>query len=191
MSSGISEVRLADRDLCFIDVETTGLKFAFHEVIEFGAVRVSPDAAIVRGELSFRIHPKHPDRFSEQAKIVNGYSKAAWNDTAKDGTDAWREFAVFAEGCVPVCHNPSFDRVFVALSAREYGIEELGLDYHWVGTESIAWPLVHRGFLLSLSLKSLCGFFDVPPEPEPHRAIEGARACLSVYRSLRNASKLA
>jgi DNA polymerase III epsilon subunit-like protein len=85
---------------------------------------------------------------------------------------------------VPVCHNPSFDRAFITLAAAEHGILELGLDYHWIGTESLAWPFYKQGVLSSLSLESLCAFFEVGVEPRPHTALDGALACWRVYQAL-------
>jgi len=184
MSSRQDEILLADRDLCFIDVETTGPQFGYHEVIELGAVRVSPDAETLKGEMDFKLFPLHPKRITEQARIINGFSEDAWVGVAQNGADSWKRFAEFASGCVPVCHNPSFDRVFVTLGAKESSVTELGVDYHWVGTESLAWPLVRNGQIRKLSLENLCVLLGVPPEPKPHRALEGARACWAVYRRL-------
>jgi len=70
------------------------------------------------------------------------------------------------------------------LAAGEYGINSLGLDYHWIGTESLAWPLYVSKEIRDVKLKSLCQYFGIPSEPLPHNALEGARICLQVYRAL-------
>jgi DNA polymerase III epsilon subunit-like protein len=83
-----------------------------------------------------------------------------------------------------VCHNPSFERAFLSLAAANCGVFDLGLDHHWIGTESLAWPFVKHHRLERFSLESLCQFLKVPSEPQPHSAIGGAEACLRVYREL-------
>ena len=177
------------RDLCFIDVETTGSVFGYHEVIEVGAVRVFSDASVVKAEMSFKLRPHHPNRLTDVARAINGYSENGWQH-AEDGPSAkWKEFSAFAIGCVPVCHNPSFDRAFIELSAQENGVTNLGMDYHWIGTETLAWPLFRSGRLQQLTLKTLCEFFGIPHEPIPHRALAGAMTCLAVYRALMNSPK--
>ena len=86
--------------------------------------------------------------------------------------------------CTPVCHNSSFDRAFITLSAAESGVDDLGVDYHWIGTESLGWPLYQYGFMEKLSLETLCMFLEVGLEPRPHNALDGARACWRVYGAL-------
>jgi DNA polymerase-3 subunit epsilon len=175
---------IGNRDLCFIDIETTGLMFGFHEIIDIGAVRTSPDVSEVKGVWKARIRPRHPDRISGPAQATNGYSPSAWENERPPSEGLWREFVSFASGCVPVAHNPSFDRGHIALAAADVGIHNLELEYHWIGTESLAWPMVQVGQVTSLSLESLCELLSIPREPQPHTGIDGAMACMRVYQAL-------
>ena len=182
--SSRSDGSLLVRDLCFLDVETTGSVFGYHEIIDIAAVRTVPDASIVRGTWQRRIRPRHPKRASSEACELNGYAPERWTNAEESTLSLWTEFVAFVEDCVPVCHNPSFDRAFITLAATEHDVRELGLDYHWIGTESLAWPLYRQGVLPSLSLESLCTFFEVGVEPRPHTALDGALACWRVYQVL-------
>ena len=175
---------LLARDLCFLDVETTGSVFGYHEIVDIAAVRTVPDAAIILGKWHKRIRPRHPERFSSYARELNGYTPELWVDAEELTVQLWNEFVTFVRDCVPVCHNPSFDRAFITLAAAQQGILELGLDYHWIGTESLSWPLYKQGALPSLSLESLCLSFEVGAEPRPHTALNGALACRRVYQAL-------
>lgn len=175
---------LLTRDLCFIDVETSGTVFGYHEIVDIAAVRTTPDTSIIHGTWHKRIRPSHPERFSPYARELNGYAPELWVNAEELSQSLWNEFVVFATDCVPVCHNPSFDRAFITLAAAESAVFELGLDYHWIGTESLAWPLYKQGVLPSLSLASLCSFFGVDGEPHPHTALGGALACLRLYQVL-------
>lgn len=184
MSSQETDLPLVFRELCFLDVETTGSVFGFHEIIEIGAIRTSPAASELRGTWRCRIMPQHPERLTEHARDLNGFNLELWAPARSSDTALWLEFSDFVQGCVPVCHNPSFDRAFITLEAAAAGVLELGLDYHWIGTESLAWPLYRQGLLPKLSLRAICEHWNVGAEPLPHNALDGARACLRAYRAL-------
>jgi DNA polymerase III epsilon subunit-like protein len=178
------EVSLSERDLCFIDTETTGSLIGYHEVIEVAAVRTSADGLILRGEWSAKILPEFPERITPVAQKLNSFSRDTWRDASPSSKSLWQGFATFVSGCVPVCHNPSFDRAFVTLAAASQGVLELELDYHWIGTESLAWPLYQAGLIPKLSLADVCRFVGIPPEPAVHGASNGAAACRDVYQRL-------
>lgn len=171
------------RDLCFIDVETTGARIGFHEIIDIGVIRTSADAKNIRFEWHHRIAPRHPERITPFARELNGFSVERWT-TELPSREFWEEFVRKVSGAVPVCHNPSFERAFISLAAADRGISELGLDHHWIGTESLAWPLVKSQSLSRFSLESLCIYLDLRPETKPHNSLGGADACLRAYRCL-------
>lgn len=180
----LAELSLRERDLCFIDTETTGTQVGYHELIEIAAIRASSDGQVVKGEWSARMLPKFPERITTAAQQLNGFSLEAWRDISQPPVTIWRSFVEFVSGCVPVCHNPSFDRPFITLAAASYGILELGLDYHWIGVESLAWPLYGAGMFSKLSLADICRGLGIPPEPAMHGAVNGAATCRQVYLAL-------
>jgi DNA polymerase III alpha subunit (gram-positive type) len=180
--SGAPELRL--RDLCFIDVETTGPLFGFHEIIDLGLVRTAADGAISKVEWSCRVVPRYPERITPKAQELSGFSEDGWKGASSSNSGLWERIANMFDGCVPICHNPSFDRAFVTLAAHQAGISDLKLDYHWIGTETLAWPLYLSGQVKEFSLRGLCRHFGIPEEPLPHTAIDGARTCRMVYSCL-------
>lgn len=184
MSSINDSLDLRQRDLCFIDVETTGPVFGWHEIIDIGALRVSGERLNIQETWQVTIRPRFPERITEVAREINGYSDEKWANAQDPSPSLWESFIGFATGCVPVCHNPSFDRAFVTLAASTENKTDLGLDYHWIGTESMAWPLYLKGHLPKLSLKAICEYSKVDPEPMPHTALNGAMACYQVYCAL-------
>jgi DNA polymerase III alpha subunit (gram-positive type) len=183
-SSGPPKGDLSGRDLCFIDIETTGSMIGFHEIIDIAAIRTSPDASRTIKTWQARIKPQFPERLSEAAVRFNGFDVKLWGGAQPSSRALWTEFTVFANDCLPVCHNPSFERAFISIAASQNGVNELGLDYHWIGTESLAWPLFQSGKLRQLSLQALCEFFGLKKEPSPHTALEGVKSCRDVYLSL-------
>jgi DNA polymerase III alpha subunit (gram-positive type) len=169
------------RDLCFIDVETTGPVFGLHEIIDLAALRVSVQGLDIQGTWHVKLRPRFPERLTVVAREINGYSEEKWACAQESSPALWESFVEFSAGCVPVCHNPSFDRAFVNLAASRQSVTDLGLDYHWIGTESLCWPLYLKGHLPRLSLDALCDYFAIAPEPKPHTALGGATACYKVY----------
>lgn len=172
------------KNLCFIDIETTGSIFGHHEVIEIAALRTSPDGKTVLDVWNRRLRPEHPERITPVAQKLTGFHVDEWMLASKADYAFWSEFANFCQGCVPVCHNPSFDRAFICLAASSVGVEDLGLDYHWIGTESLGWPLYIKRRLPKLYLSSLCEYLNMDVEPLPHTAIGGADTCRKVYLAL-------
>jgi len=171
-------------DLAFIDVEATGAVFGFHEIIEVAAIRTDSTATEIKGKWHRRIRPAYPDRISAKAQEITGFSVNAWADAPFSSREIWEDFAVFCRKCVPVCHNPPFDRAQITLAAKDVGVTDLGVDYHWIGTESLSWPLYRRGAIEKMSLEDLGRFFSIPPAPTLHNAVDGAALCLGVYRAL-------
>lgn len=178
-----SDRHLLFKELCFVDVETTGPIFGYHEIIDIGAIR-STHQGTETGHWSCRLRPKHPDRLTDTARRVNGYSEELWSSERIATKEVWSSFVEFAQGCIPVAHNPSFDRAFLTLAAADTGIDDLLLDYHWLGTESLAWPLYLKGALTDLSLSAICDFVSVTREPDPHTGLAGARVCMQAYFAL-------
>jgi len=175
---------LRNADLCFLDLEATGHVFGFHEVIDVAVIRTSPDTKIVKGTWRRRLRPLHPERITPKAQEITHFDAGSWSDAEMSSVETWTAFADFCRGCVPVCHNPTFDRAYVTLAAAAAGVTDLGVDYHWIGTESLAWPLYKSGAIERLSLEDLCSFFGISPEPFPHTAANGAELCRQVYRAL-------
>ena len=55
--------------LAFVDVETTGLKPGYHEMIDIGIVMTDLDGNGL-GDLFIRIQPEHPERTEDGARAV-------------------------------------------------------------------------------------------------------------------------
>jgi DNA polymerase III alpha subunit (gram-positive type) len=172
------------RELCIIDIETTGSIFGYHEIIEIAAIRTNSEGTQILGEYENRIAPSYPQRITPLAQNLTGYRTEDWKQACASDYELWSSLGSFWRGCTPVCHNPSFERAFITLAASQAGVQDLELDYHWIGTESLAWPLYKQEHLPRLSLSSLSEWLSIEPEPFPHRAMNGAIACHQVYLRL-------
>ena len=168
-------IELPQKPLVFVDTETTGLNPTVNEILEFAAVK--GNETLCMKIKPRRIHTAHP-----KALEVNGYSEAEWTD-AVDISVAAPRIAAFLRDSVFVAHNAKFDVDFINAFLAEAGINER-IDYHVVDTCAIAYFLLVRKGLGSVSLAPVCKFIGVPPEPSMHRALAGAMTCKAVYEKM-------
>lgn len=167
MSSGFT------RKLAITDVETTGRKCYKHEVIEIGLVLVDQLTLQVLDIMDVKVKPTRLDLAEPIALEVNGYTEEAWSD-AVDLSTAMREYAQKTQEAIFCAHNVIFDWGFIDRSLYACGLDNQ-LHYLRFDTLSIAWSRMHgEDNVRSLTLKNVCQFFGVEPEPDPHRAIHGA-----------------
>ena len=170
--------------IALVDLETTGLNPLKHEIIELGCLIFDNETFEIYGKLNFKIKPEHIHDADPKALQVNGYTEEEW----KDGMSLFQALMFFAdatEGCTFMAHNVTFDWSFIVASAEREGITRmLKLDKYKIDTMSIAWALVPHSKVKSFSLKTLCTFLGIPPEPAVHRAINGAECAYGVYKKL-------
>ena len=177
------------RPLAFIDIETTGLDTARHEILEIGIARVDAATLTVLEEIELRVLPTRIEDADPEALRVNGYSPGAWA-LGVPLEEALHAIAPLLEGAVHAGHNPAFDRSFLREAWRRTDITPPPMDYHLFDSASLAWPLYAAGIVPSLSLGPLCEHFEIE-RPIPHRALADALASLELTSRLLPASGLA
>jgi DNA polymerase-3 subunit epsilon len=160
----------------YVDVETTGLDPQRHEIIEFAATK--DDGSFYET----KIEPQHINRAEQEALDINGYTEALWADASKMDEVA-PLIQEFLTDCVIVGHNVRFDMGFIAVMFKQANIR-IHLDHHLVDTVTLAYEHLVPVGLQSLSLRKICEFLGIPPEPDVHRAMNGARCAQQVYHKL-------
>lgn len=169
------------KPLAFVDLETTGLDPEHHEIIEFAVVR--EDGTYVE----FKVKPEHIETAHPKALEVNGYTPEAW-EGAISQEEAAKHLAAWLEDSIIAGQNVKFDIGFLEALAEKTGVRiptRYGID-----TVTLAYEHLTPLGLSSLSLKNICEFLGIPPEPDDHRALNGARAAREVYFTLLRASAL-
>ena len=161
-----------------VDIETTGLNPAIHEIIEIGVIKVG---AGLYEELNLKIKPSNLHLASPIALKVNGFTIDNWKD-ATIPIVAAKEISSFIDGCIIAGYNVGFDKSFIDQLMTNSNIK-LSCDHHCIDVASLV--IVKFGHCLTEArLKTVCEHFGVNPEPETHRAINGARKCLEVYKKV-------
>ena len=168
--------------IAFIDLETTGLDPACHEILEAAVIRVDGGTLAEIDHTDVRVHPERIEDASPEALRINGYAPEAWKDAASLG-QALEWIAPLLDGAVLAGHNPGFDRAFLEAGCRRTGIAPPAWDHHLLDTASLAWPLFASGRLASLSLDAVCAHLGIVRK-ERHRALADAANSLDVARRM-------
>lgn len=172
------------RNLAFTDIETTGLDPMNYEIIEIGLVVVRQDTLEVLDELNVKIKPKNPDHMDPGAVERNGYRKEDW-EGAGNLKDAILQYSEKTKNAIFCAYNATFDWPFMLEAFRKTGVKDT-MDYHRLDIFTLAWEKLQKEKLESLGLSSVSEHLGLVTEPVPHRAINGARSSLEVYKKLIN-----
>lgn len=168
--------------IALVDIETTGLDSTLHEIIEIGCIIFDHATFQVYGQMNFKVRPEHLQDAHPKALEINGYNKKEWKD-AISLSEALMFFAKATEGCTFMAHNAMFDWSFIDFNLQKQKIPH-SINKHKIDTVSIAWAKIPHDKVSSWSLKTLCSYFGIPPEPKIHRAINGAECAYQVYKKL-------
>ncbi len=173
------------RPIAITDVETSGFDAQIHEILEIGLVVIDQKNLKVLDEWTVKVKPRKIRTAAEKALKVCGYNKIDWLK-AIDLKDAMKVYSKKTKNAIFLAHNSFFDWSFITEAFKSTGIEDY-TDYHRLDLFSIAWTLSRNKKLKNLSrfnLLELCKYFNIEPEPAPHRAPNGAKKELEVLRQL-------
>jgi len=176
--------------LAFVDVETTGLKPGYHEIIDFGVVLSDLNGAEL-DRLFVRIMPQFPERASQGAIEVNSFSKKRWAQletlspvAAVDSIVQFHKRIADGRKILMVAFNSQFDTAFIDHLFRSVDQSWRELYYYYVlDIPSMAWANGIR----SLHGQKLSKYFSIPDEPhtpEEHTGITGADLNYRLYKEI-------
>ena len=182
--------------IAIVDVETTGLDPAHHEMVDLGAIYIRPDGREL-GRFFVRIHPPHPERLDPGAAAVNGYSPERWLTLgAVDESEAVRQWRAFHDQMARVggatvtfaALNAWFDQSFTDALLRRHGSSWRALfHYQILDLPSMAWGLGAR----ELGGAALAARYGIEPEtrdPLRHTGESGVEFNLALYRAMLKAA---
>lgn len=183
---------MKEKNLAFVDVETTGTDYTKHEIIELALIVVKqvsrvgkgPSIEIV-GEYEWKIKPEKIEEAEEEALRINGYNEVDWM-FAVPLKNALEDFNKKAQGCTFVSHNLVFDYNFVSQAYKTTGVES-NLHYSKLDTISIAFARLYDAPQADkFSLKFLCELLKVE-NTKAHTALADTKALVEVYKKLMRA----
>lgn len=168
-------------DICFVDLETSGLRSWEHEITEIGAVLCDGTTLEIKKQISVKTKPTKP--VSPEAARINGYTPEKWKDAIAIDHGLRLLFPI-VEGTRWAGSNPSFDRQFAHQAARNAKIEFPRLStFRMIDTNAMCEPWIFHGIIPHAGLDELGKLFDLPPRGE-HSALQDALMAREVYRKI-------
>ena len=174
-----------NKNLAFVDIETTGFDVEKQEIIEIGCVIVKQqDGKLgeVIEEFELKIKPERLEHADPEALSINGYNESDWL-FASDLKQAMQVFSDKTKECVFVAHNAAFDWSFLEKAFATTGIENK-MFYAKIDTISFAFAKLHKDPTVTrYALGALCDRFGITND-RAHTALADTRATLEVYKKL-------
>ena len=159
-----------DGDFVVFDIETTGLKAKFHEIIEIAGVKVSGGKIVDRFSEFVKPKKQISPHITELTKITNEMVATADNDE-----NVLRRFVEFSKGCVLVAHNANFDVGFLKRYSEVYNIP---FDFCYIDTLGLSRKLVTN--IKRHRLDRVAKALGIPFEGH-HRAINDAEVTAKIF----------
>src|SRR6185369_3355952 len=106
------DVNYRDRNLCFIDLEFTGLDLSKHEILSIACVLVNPKTLEIISEKEWKIKIEHPENIDPQARELIEFDKQDWSN-ALSLEETLKEFNDYANYATLIGFNIAFDWAFL------------------------------------------------------------------------------
>lgn len=176
---------MKNKNLAFIDIETTGFDMERQEIIEIGCVIAKQQDGVagdIIDEFEIKIKPERLNEADPEALAINGYNEAAWM-FALDLKQAMEMFAEKTKECVMVAHNIGFDYSFIAKAFSSTQVEN---KMFYAKIDTISYALAKLGKnpeVTRFALGALCEHYGIENE-RAHTALADARATYELYKKL-------
>ena len=157
----------------YLDIETTGLDPAVHEIIEIAIITESHSGDFSR--FCIRVHPAHLDRADPKSLEINGYDPKLWKGAPCFSEISDRIAKILRYGVI-VGHNVQFDYEFIKAALRRCG--DPRITFRKMDTQMMALEHLPDS---RVSMRALRDFFGWSHEGE-HTAVKDAEDCLRLFR---------
>lgn len=180
---------MSHNPIAITDLEATGLDCNVHEILEIGLV-ITDETLTIHETFSVKIKPEHIETADPTSLKINGYSPEEWNDAVPlhEAITRYEKILKNAKFC---SHNPTVDWGFLRLAFKKTGImptPDYTTNYHRIDVFSLAWHALKDNPPNSFRLRDIASHLGIAPEPEPHRALNGALLAFEVYKKLMSPS---
>lgn len=166
--------------VAIVDLETTGLDAYVHEIVDIGAIIFDSKTPDEYEIIDCRVKPIHLETADPAALKVNGYNAAEW-ESAPTITEGLQLLQQKASGAIFISYNVTFDWSFIQQAYKNSPLRN-PFNYHKFCLMTLAWSRLPHA--QSLKLREICALLDIPPEPEIHKALNGAKRAFEVYKKI-------
>lgn len=171
-----------ERNLAFLDIETTGLNLD-HEIIEIGVLRASqPDFKIIE-EFDLKIKPHHLEMADPDALSLVGYNETEWQD-AIELKGALEILETKCRGDILIGENFTFDWARLEKAFFENGHPAPAFYYHRMDVKSmIYYKFYNDSHVRDFTLSEVCRYLGIE-RGRLHRGLDDARAIYEVFKKI-------
>ena len=185
----------------FLDIETTGLDFFSHRSLDL-AFKVI-DLTTSNEIYCYQTIISQPDEVWNKRDLksleINGFDLKKMQQGISEAEVKNQIIAIFQklgidrQNSFYICQNPAFDRGFFSQIIDVYTQEKLNWPYRWLDFASMYWAIMAKNakqqhqmipFEIGLSKNEIAKFYHLPPEAEPHCAINGVNHLLLCYKTV-------
>jgi len=187
----------------FLDIEATGLDLMKHVPIDIAFQVVDVTTGKILGSYSKVVKPTKEvwDRHDPCSIAINGYT---W-EMVSQGIEPlvireeilhlFHDLSIQRGKSVFICQNPAFDRAFFSQIVDVYTQDRLNWPYHWLDLASMYWAILSQKNsiqsipfpeTLNLSKNEIAKIYGIPPEVEPHLAMNGVTHLMQCYQAVLN-----
>jgi len=178
----------------FLDTETNGLNPFVHRALEiaFKIVNLSTGDFVDEYNAILKITPEEWKKSDATSLRVNGFSwsmvEGGIEPTAAsiEMTNILQRNKVNRRTAVFICQNPSFDRIFFSQLISPEIQEKYNWPYYWLDFASMYWAEALRSEKMpwetGFSKDKIASVYNLPPETNPHRAMNGVDHLLLCYK---------
>jgi DNA polymerase III epsilon subunit-like protein len=182
MKSDQPNINYRDRNLCFIDLEFTGLDLSIHEILSIACVLVDSKNLKILEEKEWKIKIKYPENIDPRAREVTDYDNHDWKN-AVDLEDALNDLNKFANFSTLIGFNIAFDWSFLYRDFEKLKIKPK-VDYHMLDIMTLAYlNFKEKKQPKNLSLRAVAQRLAISVS-DKHGALTDARATYEIYKKL-------
>lgn len=181
----------------FLDIETTGLNSLKHRSIDLALKVIELYTGDLKADFETIVfQPKEVFEKSDPTSLlINGFT---WNkllmglseqEVSQRIIHLFQQLEIKRGSAVFICQNPSFDRAFFSQIVNTDIQESLKWPYHWLDFASMYWALNVREMIeeqslikIGLSKDDIAKSYGLPPEQQPHRAMNGVNHLIECYK---------
>ena len=169
----MKSIGAGEKEIVFLDIETTGLNADTDHIIEIGALKISRETMFEFHRL-IRTEVHLPDVVSNMTGITN--------NMLLEGElleDCIRDFATFIQGATLVGYNISFDIKFLNKALEYYSFAPI----HNKTLELIHEAKKRNSFQVNYKFETTLKEYGINQEV-PHRALEDAKLMYELYNRM-------
>lgn len=167
---------LRNKEIVFLDCETTGLDCEYHEIISVCIIRRRDNRM-----WTYKAKPNWLDHIDPKASAINGYTPKAWVDGISQ-EDLARELSIVLKDYIIVGHNPRFDIEFIKNLLWRYK-RETWIDHRGIDTTTLAYMYLAPLGIPSLSMDAIRKFLGWKVYPI-HDSLQDTKDVARLYNML-------